>query len=71
MKISFEIKRDEAVIAIMYYLGLGIEIKTKKQFKQQLTSYFWQNGLQCQDDHECENEPYREAAEALVNKYFK
>lgn len=71
MRISFEIERDEAIIALMYYLGLGEIIKTKRQFKQQLTTYFWQNGLQCLDDHEYENEKHRQHATELVDKYFK
>lgn len=71
MRISFEIERDEAIIALMYYLGLGTIIKSRKDFRIELTNYFQQNGLQCQDDHEYENEKYRPQATELVDKYFK
>lgn len=70
MRISFEIERDEAIVALMYYVGLGIVIKTKKDFRRELTNYFRQNGTQCQDDHEYENEPSRSKAIELVDKYF-
>lgn len=70
MRISFNIEKSDAVIGLMYYLSLGIEIKNKKDFRHEVTEYFRQNGTQCLDDHEYENEDYRERAEALVAKYF-
>lgn len=70
MKISFEIEPDEAIIALMYELGLGERITSNRQFRTVLTNYFRLNGLQCQDDHESENEPHREQAQVLCNKYF-
>lgn len=70
MRISFKIERDEAVIALMYYLGLGIQIKNRNDFKNELTDYFRQNGTQCLHDHESENEYHRKNAERLIEKYF-
>lgn len=71
MRITFEIEKEHAVIALMYYIGLGTRVKSKNKFREEITNYFSQNGHQCLDDHEYENEASREEAEKLVNKYFK
>lgn len=70
MRISFKIERSEAVIAIMYYLSIGVKITTQSQFKEELNTYFRQHGFQDQDNHESDCQYFKEDAEFLVNKYF-
>lgn len=71
MKIRFQIDEGQAIVAMMYIINDERKITSRKQFRDELSHYFYMNGIQCLDDHESENRKHHTEAVRLIQKYFK
>lgn len=71
MNITFSIDEHQALVAVMRSIGLGMVFNSRRDFVAEMKSYFQLFGISCIEDHEYENEEYRNAAESIIKKYYK
>lgn len=71
MKVSIDINKHQVVVAVMHRIGVGVIFNSRRDFNSEMKTYFRLYGISCIEDHESENDKYRDAAQFIVDKYFK
>ena len=69
MKIIFNIEPEDCITALAQIIGMDGSIKSKKQFKEKLSTYFYMYGRLCLEDHQSENKIHNAEALETWNKW--